>query len=148
MSTPVISNGEENVRTLDPASDVFSLGVMLYELVTGRLQFVVNSGSYRQMIEERWQNIPQARDANPRLSVDLNSIIARCLQPDVAQRYTTAADLAEDLDRHLRNHPLVHAPNRSIPERVVKWVKRHPQVTSSTGIVVIALILVIALGVA
>ncbi len=138
----------ESYQTLDPASDVYSLGVMLYELVTGRLPFAANSGQYRQMIEERWQNIPQVRDANPRLSVDLNSIIAKCLQPDVAQRYLSAADLAEDLDCHLRNLPLVHAPNRSIPERVVKWIKRHPQVTSSTGIVVIALILVTALGVA
>lgn len=138
----------ETFRPLDAASDVYSLGVMLYELLAGRLPFAKNSGGYREMIDERWQNIPQVRDVNPRLSVDVNSIVTMCLQPDVSQRYSSAADLAEDLDRHLRDLPLRHAANRSIPERAVKWVKRHPQVTSSTGILVFALAFIAVLGVA
>jgi serine/threonine protein kinase len=99
---------------VDGRSDVYALGVLLYEALTGRRP------------QAGGQGLVPLRQLNPRVSVGLADLVARCLAADPAARYATAAELAADLRRHLEGRPLHGVPNRSLAERWNKWRRRHP----------------------
>ncbi|MEZ6063492.1 MAG: protein kinase [Planctomycetaceae bacterium] len=123
----------DSFREIDGRSDVFSLGVVLFQLCTGRLPFSTTGVSSREMIEQRWTTQPHVREHVRSISADMESIILKCMQPDPDKRYATAADLTEDLDRHLAWLPLKHARNRSLRQRISKWRTRHPRLTSASS---------------
>jgi serine/threonine protein kinase/Tfp pilus assembly protein PilF len=112
---------------VDGRSDVYSLGVLLREALYGE---------------------PSAENLEPRpnLSRGLRDILARCLQPDPAARYASAALVAEDLRRHLTHRPLSSVPNRSLPERWRKWYRRRPHAIVLGILVVACLSIATALG--
>src|SRR5205823_1540338 len=68
-----------------------------------------------------------------------------CLEPEPGQRYQTARLLAEDLQRHLNNQPLRTAPEPSLRERLGKWRRRHPRLTSSTTVAACAAVIIAGL---
>jgi serine/threonine protein kinase len=80
----------------DPRSDIFAIGVMLYQLLTGDLPFgePVTSGGLRQRL---WMDPPPPRKFRPLLSPWLQEVVLRCLEPEAARRYPSAAHLAFDL---------------------------------------------------
>jgi tetratricopeptide (TPR) repeat protein len=95
--------------------------------------------------EHRSLTLPARLDHfNPQVSPGLADIIAKCLQVDPARRYASAALLADDLRRHLRDQPLRGVPNRSLPERWRKWRRRGPLVFP----LVLLLVAVLGAGVA
>ncbi len=126
--------------------DIYSLGVMFCELLTGKLPFPARAGSFddqvSRMHKDRQQGVPTIRDANPAVSWAIESIVQKCLQPDPAQRYQTADALWEDLRCHLADLPCVHAPNRSLLERTRKWARRHPRLTSTVSVALVASLIV------
>ena len=67
-------------------------------------------------------------------------MIQHCLEPDPARRYQSGTELQEDIERHLSNCSLKHARERSLAEQVVKWLRRHPAMSSTTSMAVVALI--------
>lgn len=129
----------------DARADLYSLGVMLYELLTGSHPFPVHKGPVRDtvpaMIADRHGPRPSVRRFNPAVSPATEAIVWKCLAPNPADRYQRADQLRDDLDRQLGHRPLKHAPNPSTRERVRKWARRHPRLTSSATVVAFAAVL-------
>jgi serine/threonine protein kinase/tetratricopeptide (TPR) repeat protein len=130
-------------RSVDARSDVYALGVILFELLTGKLPFESKRGPLAEtlpgMIAERSQTPPWLRPHNAAISPAVESIVRRCLEPDTSRRYQSAQDLHEDLQRHALDLPLKHAPEPSLRERGSKWVRRHPRLTAPTNVIMACL---------
>jgi len=132
---------------LDARCDLYSLGVILFELLTGRHPFPVRKGAPHDtvpiMLADR-ALLPSLRSLNPAVTRGVESIVQKCLAPDPAHRYQSAEELREDIDRHLSNRPLKYAADPSLRERARKWARRHPRLTSSGTVAVMALLLLLS----
>jgi serine/threonine protein kinase/predicted Zn-dependent protease len=134
----------------DPRGDVYALGVLLFELLSGSHPFPLRQGRVSEllgpMLADRAGGSPDLRQLNPSVPVAVAAILRRCLEPDPRRRYPSARALQEDLDRQLANLPLLHAPDLSPRERLAKWLRRHPRLSSSYAVGVVATALLLALG--
>ncbi len=125
------------IRQVDSRSDIYSLGMVLAEMLTGHRPFE-QSGSYsvlpvqiKAMAVERSQTDPSIRRDRPDLSWGLESIVRKCLAADPSRRYQQAGHLADDLRRLLEDRPLKYAPELSRVEQARKFARRHPRLASS-----------------
>ena len=176
IGTPEYMSPEQADLTgqdIDTRTDVYALGVVLYELLTGELPFTskeLRSSSFdelRRMLREVEPPRPSTRlstladeaghaatnrNTNPaalqhRLKGDLDAITMKALEKERNRRYSTPSELAQDIARHLRNEPVVARP-ASTAYRLRKYVQRHRLgVSLATGLAVLLVAFALAMGV-
>jgi hypothetical protein len=141
LGTPAYMSPEQaagNSRHVDGRSDVFGLGVLFYQVLTGALPFPgTNVRNVLQQILECDPRSPcQLDDTVP---LDLQTICLKCLEKDPASRYQSASLLSEDLYRYLHGFPIKARPT-GMAEKAFKWCRRHRLVAALSGAVFLALV--------
>ena len=135
---------EGMTHDLDVRADVYALGVVLFELLTGQSPYDITSRAVYEVARIVKEVEPRSLSAtNPRLRGDLNTIVAKCMEKDREQRYSSAAELEADLGRYLRGEPIVASPPRLLGT-VVRLARRHRVVAAATVGVLLAGVLALA----
>jgi serine/threonine-protein kinase len=142
MGTPSYMAPEQATgqsRAVGPATDVYALGAILYECLTGRPPFEGPNQlvTLRQVLSE--DPLPPSRHQRT-IPRDLDTICLKCLEKTVTRRYASALELARDLARYLAGEPIQARPVGRV-ERLVKWMKRRPTAAALWGVALVAMVL-------
>jgi TolB-like protein/Tfp pilus assembly protein PilF/predicted Ser/Thr protein kinase len=127
---------------LGPGADVYSLGALLFDLLTGRPPFM-GEHALKVIQQASEEQAPKLRALVPGLDRDLETICAKCLEREPSARYRSAGDFAEDLERWLEGQPIAARP-LSPPALVRRWTRRNPVVA---GIAALLMALALVAGV-
>ncbi|HEY3756901.1 MAG TPA: serine/threonine-protein kinase [Opitutaceae bacterium] len=126
-------------RLLSTASDIYALGVVLFEMLTGRTPFAgATAVDLPRLLTEA--EPPGPRLLSPGLPRDLETICLKCLEKDPAQRYATAQDLADDLGRFLRGDS-IRARRPSFTQMVYRFTRRHRVGVASAASIALTLVI-------
>ena len=139
---PEQARGEK--AAIGPATDVYALGAILYEMLTGRPPFRAETatGTLQQVLHD--EPVPPSR-LNPGVPRDLETICLKCLHKEPQRRYASAAALAEDLRRFLRGETI--AARRAGPlERLARWARRSPAAAALLAVTLLVAITVLGGG--
>jgi hypothetical protein len=142
MGTPGYMAPEQaagNQELIGPATDVYGLGAILYEVLTGRPPFSETTAA-RTIVKLLEDEPARPSKLSPIVPPDLETIALKCLEKSPAKRYASAQHLAEDLRRFMRGEPITAVPATAL-RRAGSWCLRHPWVlTGATGGLMITLL--------
>lgn len=138
MGTPGYMAPEQasgHTHLIGPPADIYALGAMLYELLTGRPPFVANTGwdVISKVVAEEPRPPSTLRRQVPR---DLETICLRCLEKSPDRRYSSAAELADELRRFLDGDSIQARPVGRF-ERTLRWARRNPGLTSAVAMMLV-----------
>ena len=138
---PEQATGQKGLST---AADVYSLGAILYELLTGQPPFRADTPleTLFQVVERQ---PVKPRVLNTHIDRDMETITMKCLEKEASRRYGTVEALAEDLDRFLAGQP-IHARPTTPTERLAKWARRQPVLASALATAATAAVALIVLA--
>jgi len=128
---PEQASGES--ARVGPAGDVYALGAVLYQLITGRPPFQGET-PLDTLIRVRTEDPLRPALLNPRVPADLETICLTCLEKDPARRYASAGALADELGRFLDRQPIRTRPIGTA-RRAARWCRRHPAATAVVGLI-------------
>jgi eukaryotic-like serine/threonine-protein kinase len=140
---PEQATGEN--RTVGPAADVYALGVILYELLTGRPPFW-GTNALETLDQIRTDDPVSPARLRPHLPRDLETITLKCLHKEPARRYASAEALADDLARFLSGHPIQARPVSRL-EHLVKRARRNPAVTTLVSLLCLVVLGAVGYGI-
>ncbi|MEM7315649.1 MAG: serine/threonine-protein kinase, partial [Planctomycetota bacterium] len=142
--TPAYMSPEQirNPHLVDHRADLYSLGTVLYELLTGQAPF---HGVHRMLLLQVLHDEPRSpREFNDQVSRDLETICLKAMEKEASRRYQTVADFAADLRRWQANQPIQARPIGRV-ERAIRWCRRNSRVAMLLGLV-FALLSLMAIG--
>ncbi len=148
----ILRQSPEQAGRVDHRSDIYSLGMVMAEMLTGHNPFE-QSASYsafplqiEAMALDRARQTPSIKASRPDVSWGLESVIQTCLNADPDRRYQRAEHLAEDLRRLLDDRPLRFAPEPSLRERCRKFVRRNPRLITAATVTAVASVAILAMA--
>ncbi|MGB3543194.1 protein kinase domain-containing protein [Rubrivirga sp.] len=141
--TPAYAAPEQLLgQEVTTATDVYALGVVLYEVLTGERPYDVSGATASEaerIVRETTPPRPSSRTENRALEGDLDTIVLKALAKEPERRYPTAAALADDLERHLSGLP-VEARPATMSYRVGRFVRRHRAAAAAVAVALVALV--------
>ena len=127
---PEQANG--SAGSLTPAADIYSLGAVLFDLLTGQPPFT-GEHALKTIQQATQKPAPKLRTLAPTLDRDLETVCAKCLEREPGARYRSAGELADDLERWLHGRSIVARPV-SPPVHLWRWVRRNPLVAQMAAL--------------
>jgi tetratricopeptide (TPR) repeat protein len=124
---------------LDVRSDVYALGIILYELLSGRLPYTISRQIHEAARAIREEEPARLSSINRTYRGDIETIVAKSLEKDKARRYSSAAELASDLARYLRDEPIAARPP-STAYQLKKFARRHKALVYGLAAVFVVLV--------
>lgn len=134
LGTPAYMSPEQaagQMRWVDRRTDIYSLGVMVFQMLTGELPF--RGSAQSQMLQRQQDDPPSPKKLAPKTPLDLATLCLKCLERDPNRRYSTAAEVGAELQRYLNGEPLQARPLSPLG-RAARWSRRRPALASALGL--------------